>query len=194
MFENHQVPARSGRPWTDEETTRVVALIRAGTGVDRIATQVQRGSTSVHNRIRRMLPLAHRSCPTDMVLTTLRDHLRDPEYDWRAAMLLSPPPRPVVRPPEVVRTGITGLVDDDLVGITHSVLLDDRCATAELRERLVGEVEQRGLGRAVVESHENYLSALREPAGIRDLDEWLHRWTRAVGLRSTNPYAWAPFE
>ncbi|MDR7381445.1 hypothetical protein [Promicromonospora iranensis] len=138
MLEKDQERTRSGHPWTDEETTEMVALARGGADADAIAAQVRRGVASVLNRLRRMLPLEHRSCPSDMIVSALRDHLRDPGYDWRANMLLTPAPRPVVRPPDIVRTGVTGLVDDDLVGITHSVLLDDRAVTAELRGRLVG--------------------------------------------------------
>jgi hypothetical protein len=194
MFEEHQGPARSGHPWTDEETTQMVALVRGGADADAVAAQVRRGVTSVMNRLRRMLPLEHRSCPSDMVVSALRDHLGDPGYDWRATMLLTPPPRPVVRPPEIVRSGVPGLVDDDLVEIAHSVLLDDRATTAALRERLVEEVRQRGLASDVVGSHERYLTGLREPAAMRDLDEWLHRWSKAVGL-GVGRYAWSgPWE
>lgn len=194
MLENHQGPVRSGRPWTDEETTRMVALVRDGSDTDAIAAQLRRGVTSAMNRLRRMLPLEHRSCPSDMVVSALRDHLGDPDYDWRATMLLRPAPRPVVRPPEIVRSGVAGLVDDDLVEIAHSVLLDDRATTAALRERLVEEVRQRGIASDVVGSHEKYLTGLREPTALRDLDEWLHRWSKAVGL-DVGRYAWSePWE
>jgi hypothetical protein len=190
MFEKHQEPARSGRPWTDEETAKIVEMVREGAAADAITTRSGRGTTSVLSRMRRMLPLEHRSCPPDMVVATLRDHLRDPGYDWRATMLLTPPPRPIVRSPEIVRTGVAGLTDGDLVGIAHSVLLDDRAATAGLRERLVGEIRARGLSRDVAGSHETYLTTLREPLGIRDLDEWVHRWSKAVGL-GLGRYGWA---
>ncbi|MFJ3403871.1 hypothetical protein [Promicromonospora sp. NPDC090134] len=182
MPEETEGPDRTGRPWTDEETARIVALVRDGADEHTVTLRARRSTTSVVHRMRRMLPLEHRSCPADMVVPALRGHLRDPDYDWRATMLLTPPPRPVVRSPDIVRTGVAGLTDGDLVGITHSVLLDDRAATADLRERLVGEVRDRGLGRQVVDSHETYLTTLREPFGVRDLDEWVHRWSEAVGL------------
>lgn len=194
MPEELEVPDRSGRPWTDEETARIVALVRAGADEPAITARSGRGSASVVNRLRRMLPLEHRSCPVDMVVSALRDHLRDPDYDWRAAMLLTPLPRPVVRPPDLVRTGVAGLTDDDLVGIAHSVLLDDRAANADLRERLVGEVRERRLGQGVVDAHETYLTTLREPVGIRDLDEWVHRWSRAVGLGASRYAGYGPWE
>ena len=182
MPEETEGPDRTGRPWTDEETARIVALVRDGADEHTVTLRARRSTTSVVHRMRRMLPLEHRSCPADMVVPALRGHLRDPDYDWRATMLLTPPPRPVVRSPDIVRTGVAGLTDGDLVGITHSVLLDDRAATADLRERLVGEVRDRGLGRQVVDSHETYLTTLREPFGVRDLDERVHRWSEAVGL------------
>ncbi|MFD7309746.1 hypothetical protein [Promicromonospora sp. NPDC059942] len=182
MPEETEGPDRTGRPWTDEETVRIVALVRDGADGHTVIARSRRSGPSVVSRMRRMLPLEHRSCPTDMVVPALRGHLRDPDYDWRATMLLTPPPRPVVRSPDIVRTGVAGLADGDLVGIAHSVLLDDRAATAGLRERLVAEVRERGLGREVVAAHETYLTTLREPVGIRDLDEWVHRWSDAVGL------------
>ncbi|MFE7509376.1 hypothetical protein [Promicromonospora sp. NPDC057488] len=182
MPEEIEGPDRTGRPWTDEETARIVDLVRAGADESTVVARSRRSGPSVVSRLRRMLPLEHRSCPSDMVAAALHGHLRDADYDWRAAMLLTPPPRPVVRPPEIVRTGVAGLTDGDLVGIAHSVLLDDRAATADLRERLVGEVRERGLVRDVVAAHESYLATLREPAGIRDVDEWVHRWSTAVGL------------
>ncbi len=182
MAEEIDGPDRTGRPWTDEETARIVAWLRDGADEHTVVARARRSGASVVSRMRRMLPLEHRSCPTDMVVAALRGHLRDPDYDWRATMLLTPPPRPVVRPPDIVRTGVAGLTDADLVVVTHSVLLDDRAATADLRERLIGEVKERGLRREVLDSHETYLTTLREPAAIRDLDEWVHRWSGAVGL------------
>ena len=190
MFDEFQGPTRSGRPWTDEETAKIVDWVRGGADFGAITTRSGRGSTSVLNRMRRMLPLEHRSCPPDMVVATLRDHLRDQDYDWRATMLLTPPPRPIVRSPEIVRTGVAGLTDGDLVRVTHSVLLDDRAATADLRERLVGEVRTRGLSRQVADSHETYLTTLREPLGIGDLNEWVHRWSKVVGI-GAGRYGWA---
>ena len=185
MPEELEGPDRTGRPWTDEETAKIVALVRGGADERTVTARSGRSGSSLVSRLRRMLPLEHRSCPVDMVVPALRDHLSDPDYDWRAAMLLTPPPRPVVRPPDIVRTGVAGLTDGDLVGIAHSVLLDDRAATADLRERLVGEVRERRLGQGVVDAHETYLTTLREPVGIRDLDEWVRRWSAAVGLGAT---------
>jgi hypothetical protein len=109
------------------------------------------------------------------VVIALRGHLRDPGYDWQAIMLLTPPARPVVRSPEIVRTGLAGLADDDLVGVAHSVLLDDRAVTATLRARLIDEVGKRGLARQVTRAHETYLTTLREPVGIGDVREWVDR-------------------
>lgn len=187
-------PDRTGRPWTDEETARIVAWVRDGADEHTVTLRARRSTTSVVSRMRRMLPPEHRSCPADLVVPALRGHLRDPDYDWRATMLLAPPPRPVVRPPDIVRTGVAGLTDADLVGITHSVLLDDRASTADLRERLVGEVRERALARDVVDAHETYLTTLREPVGIRDLDEWVHRWSSAVGLGVSRYPGYSPWE
>ncbi|WP_129783395.1 hypothetical protein [Promicromonospora panici] len=188
----HEKQSRTGTTWTAEENERLVALVRAGKDLDAVADGVQRSSTSVVARLRRMLPLEHRSCPNDRVIIALRGHLRDPAYDWQGQMLLTLPPRPVVNPPAIVHQGLAGLPDDDLVAVAHSVLLDDRVATAGLRERLVGEVNERHLGHQVGRSHESYLATHRELAGFRDLDEQVHRWSSAVGLtRRRYPYGWA---
>jgi hypothetical protein len=184
--------SRSGQPWTEEENEQLVALVRSGSELDAIADRVRRSSTSVVSRLRRMLPLEHRSCPNDRVVIALRGHLRDPGYDWQAIMLLTPPPRPVVRSPEIVRTGLAGLPDDDLVGVAHSVLLDDRSATAALRARLIDEVGKRGLARQVTRAHETYLTTLREPVGIGDVREWVDRWSTAIGLTEDRyTYGWS---
>lgn len=188
----HERQSRTGMTWTEEENERLVALVRAGQDLDAVADGVQRSSTSVVARLRRMLPLEHRSCPSDRVVIALRGHLRDPGYDWQATMLLTPPPRPVVRSPEIVRTGLAGLPDDDLVGVAHSVLLDDRSATAALRARLIEEVGKRGLTRRVTRAHETYLTALREPVGIGDVREWVDRWSTAIGLTEDRyTYGWS---
>ncbi|WP_275003827.1 hypothetical protein [Promicromonospora iranensis] len=187
-----QRQSRTGTTWTEEENEQVVALVRSGADLDAVADGVRRSSTSVVARLRRMLPLEHRSCPNDRVVLALREHLRDPDYDWQGQMLLTLPPRPVVNPPAIVREGLAGLADDDLVTVAHSVLLDDRVATADLRGRLVAEVKQRGLADRVGQSHESYLATHRELTGFRDLDEQVHRWSKAVGLTvHRNPYAWA---
>lgn len=126
--------SRTGTTWTEEENEQVVALVRTGAELDAVADGVQRSSTSVVARLRRMLPLEHRSCPNDRVVLALRDHLRDPGYDGQGQMLLTP------------------------------------------------------LGR----SHESYLATHRELAGFRDLDEQVHRWSKAVGLAEERyPYEWA---
>jgi len=187
-----QRQSRTGTTWTEEENEQLVALVRGGADVDAVAHEVRRSSTSVVARLRRMLPLEHRSCPNDRVVIALCDHLRDPDYDWQGQMLLTLPPRPVINPPAIVHEGLAGLPDDDLVAVTHSVLLDDRVATADLRGRLVDEVKQRRLGDQVGRSHEAYLATHRELAGFRDLDEQVHRWSKAVGLTERRyPYAWA---
>jgi hypothetical protein len=178
--------------WTEEENEQVVALVRGGATLDAVAAQLKRSSTSVVSRMRRMLPLEHRSCPNDRVTIALHGHLRDPDYDWQAQMLLTPPPRPVVQPPSVIHRGLAGLPDDELVAVTHSVLLDDRATTAELRTRLVDEVRQRRLAGAVEASHEAYLATRREAVGFRDPEEQVRRWSKAVGLTEERyPYAWA---
>lgn len=132
-------PARSGEPWTDEDYEQLVALIRDGADHDEIATGLQRPLSTVGMRTRRLLPVEERRCPSDRVLPAARRHLSDPAYDWHHVMLLSEPPRPAAPlPPPVVRGGVPGLDDDDLVTTAYGLL----CAFRESRRPVVREVAQ----------------------------------------------------
>lgn len=123
-------------------------------------------------RLGRLLPLAQRECLADRVLPALRDALADPDYDWAAEMLLTPPPASIVHQ-EVIRTGLDGLSDDQLVTIAyalmascgaeeHDVLTDLEPLLCE--RRLVDELIERRAMRAVRAS----------PHPIEEVFTWAH--------------------
>lgn len=144
-------PARNGQPYTDEELERMVAMTRDGRTAEDLAAATERRTTGIVQRLRRMLPLEYRSCPPDRVVPALREVLADSTYDWRRAMLLSPPPRPVIKPADVVRSGVAGLDDRELVTIAYLLIASGRPRDVELL-RIVGrEVRRRWLIPELVE-------------------------------------------
>lgn len=70
-------PARSGRPWTDEDYARLVELVRSGASEETIAADLGRAPNAVAYRVKRMLPVAEQGCVTDRGLPALRGHLAD---------------------------------------------------------------------------------------------------------------------
>lgn len=133
----HRPPGnRSGRPWEAVDYERMVEAIREGLDVPAIAERIGRPATSVRQRLRRLLPVAQRDCLADQVLRAAQAALADPEYDWQAEMLLSPP----VVHQHITRTGMDGLSDDQLVTISYALLVSGGRHEAELldevRERL----------------------------------------------------------
>lgn len=151
-------PARSGEPWTDEDYERLVALIRDGADHDDIATGLQRPVPTVGTRTRRLLPVEERRCPPDRVLPAARRHLSDPEYDWRRVMLLSEPPRPSAPlPPPVVRGGVPGLDDDDLVTTAYGLLCAFRESSRPVVREVAQEVDRRGLEQDLIGRRADHL-------------------------------------
>lgn len=139
-------PARSGEPWTDEDYQQLVALVRDGADNDGIAEGLQRPVSTVGGRVRRLLPVEERRCPADRVLVAAREHLSDPTYDWRHIMLLSEPPRPSAPlPPPVVRGGIPGLDDDDLVATAYGLLYAFRESGLGVVREVAREISRRRL-------------------------------------------------
>jgi hypothetical protein len=173
----HQ-PARSGQPWTEEDQNLLVRAARDHADLETIAECAERTTSSVLPRLRRMLPLHERSCPSDMVARRVHEHLRDPDYDWRGTMLLTPPPRPVHKPPDIVRTGLPGLTDDDLVPIAHAVLDEDTEEHADLRERLRDEVRERRLHERLGRLHAQRMATRRPDLTWDEADRDAMRWMR----------------
>jgi hypothetical protein len=143
-------PSRSGQPWTDDDYERLVALVREGHGIARIADALDRTEGAVTPRLRALLPPEQRAILADRVLPTLRDHVRErPDYPWAEVMVTMPPPAPIVE--EVVhRAGIAGLESELLAEVAWAVLHCETAASAAVRQ-VCREAEARGLGRDLEE-------------------------------------------
>ncbi len=121
-------------------------LVRDGADHDGIADGLQRPLSTVGTRVRRLLPVAERRCPSDRVLSAAREHLSDPAYDWRHVMLLSEPPRPPAPlPAPIIRGGISGLTDDDLVTTAYGLLFAFRESRIPVVREVAREIGHRGL-------------------------------------------------
>lgn len=147
--------ARSGTSYTDEELEQLVAMTRDGRAAEEMAATVERSTAGLIQRLRRMLPLEYRRCPPDRVIQALREVLADDSYDWRRAMLLSDPPRPVVKQPDVVRTGIAGLGDRDLVTFAYLLIASGRPRETALLPAVSRELHRRWLFPMLVKLREH---------------------------------------
>lgn len=151
---------RTGTRWTDEDYERLVAMCREGRDLPELSEELRRSEQSVLDRARRMLPAGERGLPRDRAVTRLQERLReDPGYDWSAALLEGPPPRPVEHR-VYRRTGVEGLHRRQLLAVAEAVVLfehvDDglrsevlRAVTAQdLEDELAQQVGRGVLGRA----------------------------------------------
>lgn len=143
-------PRNHGLPWDDVQHQRLVDRVRAGDDMDQLAEAVGRKTGAVTMRLRRLLPPDNRDHPSDLLLSATREFLSDPDADWRGNLLRSTKPRPIVAPPAIVRTGIGGIEDDDLVNVAHALVSAQGEHRSDLLERIVTEVQNRALGHRVV--------------------------------------------
>lgn len=127
-------------PWTEESLSSLVAAVRGGADVEDLRRPFGRGPASLLTRLRLFLPLEERNCPVDRIVPRLREVLADEAYDWRQAMLLTPPPTPIVRPEY---KGLAGLSRAQLGHVAVAVL-SDRWANASFAVDVRAEVERRG--------------------------------------------------
>lgn len=142
--ERAEPASRSGLIWEPSDYESLVDGIREGLDLPALAYRLGRPTNGVSTRLRRLLPLAQRSCLLDQVLPALRVALADPDYDWRAEMLLSPPPAPIIHR-EVVRTGLDGLSEDQVITVAYALLASDGREEGELLDQLYGRLESEGL-------------------------------------------------
>ncbi|MFX0538334.1 hypothetical protein ACQBAT_11595 [Ornithinimicrobium sp. Y1847] len=123
-------PTRSGEPWTDDDYELLLRLCGEGADLARVAAELRRTTAAVMSRAKRLLPLDQRGAPGDRVLTHLGELVTaEEDYDWRAHLAATPPPRPVINhviPPEI-KEGIPGLERHELLAMG--------AALAQLRER-----------------------------------------------------------
>ncbi|GAB2512249.1 hypothetical protein [Paramicrobacterium agarici] len=135
-----QQPARSGKPWTDSDYERLIAAVRSGLDAVQIAESIDRPQSTIASRVRMLLPVDVRQCPSDRVLPAAREAFESDDYDWRVTILQSPPPQPIVTPPPVVRRGVAGLQADDLGTIAFSLAQTGGTRCAELLTRVCAEM------------------------------------------------------
>lgn len=169
------------RGWTEELLDRLITGVRAGDDQAELAYRVGRSPGTVTNRLRRMLPLDEQGCPADRVLPRMRDHLADDAYDWRSAMLRTPPPIPIVRN-EI--QGLPGLTQHHLLTFTRAVFnspLADPHLLDELREECRRRgLEQRALA-ALADSLRTGQINAPEPSVIRMAQAWWDGTVRYLG-------------
>lgn len=130
----HARASRHGQPWTDDDYEGLISGVRSGLDEPEIARTLGRPSSTIIARTRMLLPVEVRQCPHDRVLPAARDAFERDDYDWRTTILLTPPPRPIVTPPPVIRHGIAGLSADDLGTIAYSLASTGGTRCAELLE------------------------------------------------------------
>lgn len=143
--------------WTEGDHRELVAGVRAGETTEQLHERLGRSPQAVLLRLRLLLPVDERRCPADRVLPRVAELLGDPDYDWRSALLRTPPPPPIIRHE---LAGLAGLDDRDLLALTFAafnsplqegllVRLRDECGRRGLapaaRDRLARAVLEGGL-------------------------------------------------
>lgn len=168
------LPSPSPKPpaWTDATLTDLVTSIRAGLDLEALATRFARSTQAVTNRLRLLLPVEERKCPGDRVLPRLREVLADEAYDWRGALLRTPPPAPIIRH-EI--QGLAGLSEHHLLAFTlsahNSPLVDE-----DLLDALRNECARRGLVERAQLALRNELSGGRVNASEAELTAMVDAW------------------
>lgn len=143
-------PANHGKAWTPEHSALLVQRIRVGDELPELESALGRTKGSLLPRMRRLLPPDNREHPPDLLLPALRDYLTDEAAEWERNLLKSSPPRPIIQPPAIVRTGYGGIPDDDLVRIAYALIAQHGSEVRERCPQVVDEVHERGLDRKIV--------------------------------------------
>lgn len=135
---------RSGMPWTDADYEAILDAVRNGENdLGGVAERIGRAKHTTWAKTKRLLPVAERAAPIDRAMRLIREHLKDPDYDWRQATLEEPPPRPVIQPPAL--TGIPGLGGSELVAIGYAVALSAATIHHEVVAEVGAQLERRRL-------------------------------------------------
>ncbi|NNG18379.1 hypothetical protein HJ590_02100 [Naumannella sp. ID2617S] len=184
-------PRNHGQPYTDEDHEQLVKLAREGRDADAIAEALGRTRPVVLQRMRRLLPLDHRGCPTDRILSALRAAIAEPDYDWRTTVLLTPPPPPPAPVQEVLRTGLAGLDPDQLVRVTHAVAVSATPGSQDLLDELAREVARQHLEHRLVALHQRHLRRTNRGDLATDRDT-AEAWAAELLRGGDEPpaYAW----
>lgn len=186
LFSQAPVPAQGGRhgkAWEPSDYELLVQGVREGLDEAALAEHIGRAQSVLPQRLRRMLPVTQRGCYPELVLPALREALSDPEYDWQAEMLLSPPPAPIIRN-EIIRSGVDGLTDADLVIVAHALMAAGGRREEELLDQVTERLNGDGLMEAVIELRAQ--RAVRaSPYSIDEDAAWAHAsyWVRGRSYR-----------
>lgn len=190
LFNTTPKPApgsRHGQAWDASDYELLVQGVREGLNVPQLAERIGRHESTVLPRVRRLLPVTQRGCLTDVVLVAARRVLADPEFDWQAEMLLSPPPAPIIRN-EVVRTGIAGLDDEHLVIIGYALMATSPELHSDVLAAVSRELDERDLLDKVVNlrAHRSARASpqpIGEDAAWANAMYWVHGHTTSAYWR-----------
>ncbi|GAA5158702.1 hypothetical protein [Ornithinimicrobium tianjinense] len=160
---------RSGQPWEQDDYETLVELCRQAQDAETIAAALGRTAATVMDRARRMLPVDERGLPRDRALHRLAEHLRDPDYDWDAAMVRSAPPAPVEHR-VYRREGVEGLRTDELLAVAELLALLPH-GGRQIRTQVMGRIER---DIRLVEQLEARVGRLLVDRAVRLADE--HAW------------------
>lgn len=128
------VPPRVGKPWDLTDFEGIVAGVRDGLDLEKIAAAIGRRTNSVPAQLRKLLPHDQRGAHGDVARQLLAEHLEDPDYDWRAELARPAPARPIV---VEQRHGFAGFERDDLIPLVHAVLIAGSAVPEEMRSEAV---------------------------------------------------------
>lgn len=176
--------SRMGTRFTDEDHELIISKVREGAQGPELARALKRTQASVEQRARKLLPPGQRRCPIDRVLPTLAAAVTEPDYDWRTVVALDDPKPPVN---EIVRVGISGLSDEELVECAHAVAVT--LPRGEQFESLRDEVNQRGLGYQLARRHVLHRQLVEAPHGDQH-DGISSSWCEAMGFSDARSYGY----
>ena len=181
-------PANHGVPWTDDQHELLIERIKAGDDLEAIADAIGRKPHAALSRMRRLLPPDNREHPSDLVLAVVREYLSDPNADWRTNLLTANPPRPIITPAPIVRTGLGGIPNDDLVTIVHAMIAVHGQTPPELLRQLIDELEDRHLVRRLITERVRELRYVHNCTLSEDqLHDAARRWVDAATASDALP-------
>ena len=178
--------SRHGQAWEASDYALLAQGVRERLDVPQLAKRIGRNESTVPQRLRRLLPVAKRACPLELVLDAVRTALADPDYDWQAEMLLSPPPAPIIHN-EIVHTGIAGLDDEQLVIIGYALMAASPELNSDLLSVVFRQLDERDLLAKVVNLRA-HRSARASPLPISEDAAWANAMFWVHG--HTTPAYW----
>lgn len=183
-----QRPRRSGQPWAEKEYEALISLTRAGESTGTIAEKLERTEQAILARARQMLPLDQRGGPIDRSIVTLRTRPQeDPDYDWAAAMTLTPP-RPAIVHQPVVLDGFAGVPAGHLATIAEALTAQGTDQARRLLYELSPHLDQtsawslmrRRRGEALFLTSRGVLSSTEARHRAEQSVEYIRDWAKDI--------------